>query len=110
MNKIITHLKLAILIILGGLAVPALLSIIFSGFRIDIVSIINYEFLVGIIIALIGGILISYNYSTFKKKVIKTPMDQDIAKEEETREIAWPQLLFCSGIIILIVAFALGEI
>lgn len=110
MNKVIKHLKLSAQIILGGLVVPALLSIIFSGFRINIVSIVSFEFYVGLIIALVGGILIAYEYSVFRKKVLGTPMDREVEMDEDPDKIDWSHLLFYSGIIIVVAAVALGEI
>lgn len=110
MNKVLKHLKISLLIIVGGLIVPALLSIIFSGFKINIVSIVSFEFFVGIIIAVIGGILIVYDYSVFRKKVLKTPIDFEVTGEEEPEKIDWTNILFYSGVIIVIVAIALGEI
>jgi hypothetical protein len=109
MNKLLKNLKISILIILGGLLVPALLSMIFSGFRVNIVSIVSFEFFVGIISAIIGGILIVYNYSMFRKKVLKTPIDREV-ETEETPIIDWANVLFYSGIIIVIASIALGEI
>jgi hypothetical protein len=109
MNKLLKNLKISLLIILGGLLVPALLSIIFSGFRVNIVSIVSFEFFVGIISAIIGGILIVYNYSMFRKKVLKTPIDREV-ETEETPIIDWANVLFYSGIIIVIASIALGEI
>jgi hypothetical protein len=109
MNKLLKNVKISLLIILGGLLVPALLSIIFSGFRVNIVSIVSFEFFVGIISAIIGGILIVYNYSMFRKKVLKTPIDREV-ETEETPIIDWANVLFYSGIIIVIASIALGEI
>lgn len=110
MNKFLKNLKIALLIILGGLIIPAILSIIFSGFRIDIVSIVSFVFFVGIIIAVVGGILIVYNYSEFRKKVLKTPVDIEVEEEEEPDKVDWPNVLFYSGVVIFIAAIALGEI
>jgi len=110
MKGIQKHLKLSLLIILGGMLVPALLSIIFSGFRIHMISIVSFEFFVGIAMAVVGGILITYNYSVFRKKVLKTPIDREIEKDENTDAIDWPNVLFYSGIIIVIAAIALGEL
>lgn len=110
MNKILKNLKISLLIILGGLIVPALLSIIFSGFRINIVSIVSFEFFVGIIIAIIGGIMIVYNFSVFRKKVIKTPIDREVEAEEVALAVDWDNVLFYSGIIIVIASITLGEI
>jgi hypothetical protein len=109
MNKLLKNLKISLLIILGGLLVPALLSIIFSGFRVNIVSIVSFEFFVGIISAIIGGILIVYNYSMFRKKVLKTPIDREV-EAEEAPIVDWANVLFYSGIIIVIASIALGEI
>ena len=110
MNKILKNLKISSLIIFGGLILPALLSIIFSGFRINIVSIVSFEFFVGIIIAVIGGILIAYNYSVFRKKVLKTPIDREVEEEEDALAVDWSNVLFYSGIIIVIASITLGEI
>lgn len=110
MNKILKNLKISLLIILGGLIVPGLLSIIFSGFRINIVSIVSFEFFVGIIIAIIGGIMIVYNFSVFRKKVIKTPIDREVEEEEVALAVDWDNVLFYSGIIIVIASITLGEI
>jgi hypothetical protein len=109
MNKLLKNVKISLLIILGGLLVPALLSIIFSGFRVNIVSIVSFEFFVGIISAIIGGILIVYNYSMFRKKVLKTPIDREV-EVEEAPIVDWANVLFYSGIIIVIASIALGEI
>ena len=110
MKKFLKNLKISLLIILGGLIVPALLSIIFSGFRINIVSIVSFEFFVGIIMAIIGGILITYDYSVFRKKVIKTPIGLEVKAEEGQEKLEWSNLLFYSGILIVLAAIALGEI
>lgn len=110
MNKLIKNVKISLLIILGGLLVPALLSIIFSGFRINIVSIVSFEFFVGIISAVIGGILIVYDYSIFRKKVLRTPIDREVSKEDDAEKVDWPNVLFYSGVIIFIAAIVLGEI
>ncbi len=110
MKGILKNLKISLLIILGGMIVPALLSIIFTGFRINIVSIVSFEFFIGIAIAVVGGILIAYNYSIFRKKVLKTPIDRDVERDETPDAIDWPNVLFYSGIIIVIAAIALGEL
>ena len=110
MNKLLKNFKISLLIIVGGLIVSALLSIIFSGFRIDKVSIINFEFFVGIIIAVIGGIMIASDYSVFRKKVIGTPIDCEVEAEENSEKVDWNNVLFYSGVIIVIAAIALGEI
>lgn len=110
MNKLLKNLKISLLIILGGLIVPALLSIIFSGFKINIVSIVSFEFFVGIIIAVIGGITIAYDYSVFRKKVIKTPIDLAVKSDEDPEKLDCANVLFYSGILIVIAAIALGEI
>lgn len=110
MRGILKNLKISLLIILGGMILPALLSIIFTGFRINIVSIVSFEFFVGIAIAVVGGIMIAYNYSMFRKKVLKTPMDRDVESDEVPEAIDWPNVLFYSGIIIVIAAIALGEL
>lgn len=110
MYKILKNLKISLLIIIGGLLVPALLSIIFSGFRIYIVSIVSFEFYVGIIIAIIGGILIVYDYSVFRKKVLHTPIDLELQEDDRGDKVDWPNVMFYSGIIIVIASIALGEI
>ncbi|MDF2533132.1 MAG: hypothetical protein K0Q65_2713 [Clostridia bacterium] len=110
MNKFLKSLKISLLIILGGLVVPALLSIIFSGFRVNIVSIVSFEFFVGIIIAVTGGILIAYDNSALRKKVLKTPLDQEVEEDKEPDKMNWSYVLFCSGLVIVLVAIALGEI
>lgn len=110
MNKFLKNLKISLLIILGGLVIPALLSIIFSGFRINIVSIVSFEFFVGIITAVIGGILIAYDYSIFRKKVLKTPIDLEVDEDTKNESIDWSNVLFGSGVIIVLAAIALGEI
>lgn len=110
MNKFLKNLKIALLIIFGGLIVPALLSIIISGFKINIVSIVSFEFFVGIILAILGGILIVYNFSVFRKKVIGTPIDREVQEEEALLEIDWSNVMFYSGIIIVITSITLGEI
>ena len=110
MKGILKNLKVALLIILGGMIIPALLSIVFSGFKVNIVSIVSFEFFVGIITAVVGGILIAYNYSVFRKKVLRTPMDLEVERDEEPEKVDWPNVLFYSGIIILVAAFALGEL
>jgi hypothetical protein len=110
MKGILKHLKISSLIILGGMIVPPLLSIIFSGFRINVVAIVSFEFFVGIAMAVVGGILIAYDYSVFRKKVLKTPVDREIEREERPDATDWPNVLFYSGMIIVIAAIALGEI
>ncbi|MDF2591796.1 MAG: hypothetical protein K0S75_1262 [Clostridia bacterium] len=110
MNKILKNLKISSLIIVGGLTIPALLSIIFSGFRVNIVSIVSFEFFVGIIIAVIGGILIAYDYSVFRKKILRTPIDLEVKAEDDPEKIDWTNVLFYSGILIVLAAIALGEI
>jgi hypothetical protein len=110
MNKVLKNLKISTLIILGGLIVPAILSIIFSGFRINIVSMVSFQFFVGIIIAVVGGILIVYNYSVFRKKVMGTPADIEVEDEKDPDKADWPNILFYSGVVIVIAAIALGEI
>jgi hypothetical protein len=109
MDKFLKNVKLSTLIILGGIILPALLSIIFSGFRFNMVSIVSFEFFVGIIMAIIGGILIVYDFSQFRSKVIKTPIDLEVSEDEQAK-IDWPHVLFFSGVIIVIVAIVIGEI
>lgn len=110
MNKLLKNLKISLLIIIGGLIVPALLSIIFSSFRTNIVSIVSFEFFVGIIIAVVGGILIAYDYSVFRKKVLSTPIDREVEEKEDAPAVDWANVLFYSGIIIVIASITLGEI
>ncbi|OGO78711.1 MAG: hypothetical protein A2Y23_08610 [Clostridiales bacterium GWB2_37_7] len=110
MYKFIKNLKLSALLILGGIILPALLSIIFSGFRISLISIVSYEFFVGIIMAVIGGILIVYDFTQFREKVLKTPIDVEVSEDEEPGKIDWPHVLFFSGVSIVLVAIAIGEI
>lgn len=110
MNKIVNNLKISALIILGGLIIPALLSILFSGFRVNVVSIVSFEFFVGIILAVAGGVMISHEYSTFKKKIIRSSMDEEIESDKDPDRIPWPALMFSSGMAIVIIAIAIGEI
>jgi hypothetical protein len=110
MNKVLKNLKISMLIILGGLIVPAILSIIFSGFRINVVSMVSFQFFVGIIIAVVGGILIVYNYSAFRKKIMGTPADIEVEDEKDPDKADWSNILFYSGVVIVIAAIALGEI
>lgn len=110
MDKFLKNLKLSLLIILGGLIVPGLLSIVFSGFRVNVVSIVSFEFFVGIIIAIIGGVLIAYDYSVFRRKVFTTPTDREVETNEDTEKNDWSHILFFSGAAIVLAAIALGEI
>lgn len=110
MQNFFKNVKLSALLIVGGIVLPALLSIIFSGFRVNIVSIVSFEFFVGIIMAVIGGILIVYDFARFRKKVLKTPIDREVAEDEEQWNIDWPHVLFFSGVIIVVIAIAIGEI
>lgn len=110
MNRIIKSLKISLMIIAGALIVPALLSIIFSGFRINIVSIVSFQFFVGIIIAVTGGAMIAHDYSAFRKKVLQTPMERDVLEDEDPEKINWDNVLFYTGIVIVLAAIAIGEI
>ncbi|MDF2892358.1 MAG: hypothetical protein K0R80_2725 [Clostridia bacterium] len=67
-------------------------------------------FSVGIIIAVTGGILIAYDNSALRKKVLKTPLDQEVEEDKEPDKMNWSYVLFCSGLVIVLVAIALGEI
>lgn len=126
MNKRLKVLKISLIIILGGMLIPALLSIIFSGFKINLISIVNFEFFAGLLIATIGGIMVVSSYSRFKKKLLKTPLNKKIDEDEnadenenenededknkEKEKIDWSYLLFVTGLIIMFAAVAVGEI
>ncbi|MDF2839555.1 MAG: hypothetical protein K0Q99_326 [Clostridia bacterium] len=110
MQIFIKNLKISMLIVLGGIILPALLSIIFSGFQFNIISIVSFEFFVGIIMAVIGGILIVYDFSQHRKKVLRTPIDLEVSVDETWGKIDWPHVLFFSGVTIVLIAIALGEI
>ncbi len=110
MNKRLETLKISIIIILGGMIIPALLSIIFSGFKINLISIINFEFFIGLLVSTIGGIMIVGGYSRFRKKVLKTPVDREVEENEHKDRIRWDYLLFITGLVIMLASISLGEI
>jgi hypothetical protein len=110
MNKLLRILKISLIIILGGMLVPALLSIIFSGFRINLISIVNFEFVVGALIAMTGGVLVVTDFSKFKKRVMKTPIDMELENDEDENKINWSYLLFFTGAAIIVLAIFIGEI
>lgn len=109
MNKLLKVLKISLTIILAGMLIPALLSIIFSGFKVNLISIVNFEFFTGLMIALVGGVMIVVGYSRFRKKVLKTPVGSEIEADEDKEKINWPYLLFLSGLVIMLAAIAVGE-
>lgn len=110
MNKRLETLKISLIIILGGMIIPALLSIIFSGFKINLISIINFEFFIGLLVATIGGLMIVGGYSRFRKKVLKTPVDREVEENEYKDRIRWDYLLFITGLVIMLASISLGEI
>lgn len=112
MNKLLKVLKISLTIILAGMLIPALLAIIFSGFKVNLISIVNFEFFTGLMIALVGGVMIVAGYSRFKKKVLKTPVGHEIEvdKDKEKEQINWSYLLFLSGLAITLAAIAVGEV
>lgn len=110
MNKTKRILKISLFIILGGMLIPALLAIVFSGFRINRISIVNFEFVVGALIAMTGGVLIITDFSKFKKRVMKTPIDMELENGEDENKINWPYLLFFTGAVIIVLAIFIGEI
>lgn len=110
MSKTKEILKNSAMIILGGLLIPALLSIIFSGFQFNVVSIVSFQFFVGLIIALVGGIMIIYDFFRYRGKVLRTPTDLEVDNEVDTTKMDWRYVLLCTGLIIVVIAFALGEI
>lgn len=112
MNKLLKVLKISLTIILAGMLIPALLSIVFSGFKVNLISIVNFEFFTGLIIALVGGVMIVAGYSRFKKKVLKTPVGREIENDndKDKDQINWDYILFCTGVIIVLAAIAVGEV
>lgn len=109
MSKTQRIIKLSLMIVLGGMLIPALLSIIFSGFRFNLISVVNYEFVVGALIAMVGGVLIITDFSKFKKRVMKTPIDLELEDDADENKINWSYLLFFTGAAIVALAIALGE-
>lgn len=92
--------------------IPALLAIIFSGFKINLISIVNFEFFTGLLVSSVGGVIIVSNYFRFRKKVLKTPVDREVEEDEDKdkEKVDWSYMLFITGLIIMFAAVGVGEI
>lgn len=114
MKKYLKELKISLTIILGGMLIPTLLSIIFSGFRVSVVSIVNFEFFTGLFISSAGGIVIVSDFFRFRKKVLKSPAGSEIEEDEsissDGNKVNWGYMLFYTGLVILLLAVGVGEI
>lgn len=79
----------------------------------EVESMINMSILVeilfwiGIILALIGGLMIVVSFHVFKRKVMKTPIYKEVEAESK-KGIPWGYILLVSGIIIFFISYYLS--
>lgn len=68
---------------------------------------IDILFWLGIIMSLIGGIMIVASFTIFKRKVMKTPIYEDV-EPEPSKKIPWGYILFLLGIGIFFISYYLS--
>ncbi|NLM44587.1 MAG: hypothetical protein GX201_11345 [Clostridiales bacterium] len=68
---------------------------------------IEVLFWIGIILALIGGVMIVASFQIFKKKVMKTPIHEKIEIESKNK-IPWSYIFLVSGIVIFFISYYLS--
>lgn len=70
-------------------------------------TVIDIVFWIGILSSFIGGIIIVGSFMTFKRKVMKTPIYKEV--ESETKKgFPWGYVLFVSGIVIFFISYYLS--
>lgn len=74
---------------------------------INMAILVEILFWIGIILALIGGLMIVVSYHTFKRKVMKTPIYEEVESEPK-KGIPRGYILLVSGIIIFFISYYLS--
>jgi len=57
---------------------------------------IDILFWIGLVMALIGGIMVVASFTIFKRKVMKTPIYENV-EQKPSKRLPWGYILFLSG-------------
>jgi len=68
---------------------------------------IDILFWIGIVMAFIGGIMVVASFTIFKRKVMKTPIYEDV-EPESSKKLPWGYILFLSGMGLFFISYFLS--
>lgn len=104
MGKKFKSIIIAVIIIAASLVFSLIFSLIKGKFTLDRMVFINLLFWIGIILSLIGGIIITFSFMSFKRKLKKKPIYEDVVLDEK-KNLPWEYILFTSGAIIFFISY-----
>lgn len=104
MGKNIKSIVIAAIIIVVSLIFSLIFSFIKGKFALDRIVFMNSLFWIGIIISFIGGVIITFSFTSFKRKLRKKPIYENVVLDEK-KNLPWGYIIFISGAVIFFISY-----